>query len=181
MRKLGISFTTIDGTKLTYPTDRSYLIGENAIIWFKNINQKNYLMGIDYYTLRDIRNIEKITMRKPNTEIDQKKALLRIETEEAGCCGGFKVITIYSPGKINILEINEELKTNPIKLIQNPFSIWIYKVNYGLNSNNDETSMRKELNSSFGDHLLSNPELIYEKLTIFLRKKNFLKLDSFDT
>jgi glycine cleavage system H lipoate-binding protein len=123
-----LSFITKSKFEIKFKTDRWYYITNSEVLWLKKNDSEVFSIGTDTLTLFRSGNVNKISFRPIGSFIDAEKPIFRVETDKPGCCGSLLLKTLFTPWKMEIVEVNEELRRD-FSLIQNfPFSTgWVYK------------------------------------------------------
>ncbi len=96
--------------------------------WVKYVDKNTALVGISENAVKLIGNISYIGLPKPGDSVKAGDVLARAESLISDG-------KIFSPFDGVVVEVNENLKKHPEQLIENPFSVWIAKIEFNGNRN----------------------------------------------
>ncbi|OLS16642.1 MAG: Glycine cleavage system H protein [Candidatus Heimdallarchaeota archaeon LC_3] len=107
-----------------YPGDRKYLINSTPThIWIlKGENGDKYLIGLSDFFQKQIGELDKITLKKKDIDIDKGKTICLVQAKNYSAI-------LKSPFNFKILEVNSKLDKKPKMINKDPYnSSWIYKI-----------------------------------------------------
>lgn len=95
--------------------------------WVKPVSETTFLVGISDYAQHALGDIVYVALPEVNDVVTQGERFCDVESVKA-------VSDVYSPVSGTIIEVNMELEDSPELLNQNPYEVWIMKVEGSLDT-----------------------------------------------
>ena len=158
-----------------YPEDREYLINSTPThIWIlKEENETKCLIGLTDFFQKQIGEVDKITLKKKNSEINIGKTIGLVQAKNYSAI-------LKSPINFIILEVNPKLDKKPKLINEDPYiSSWLYKIELkssdSLKSDNFVTANDSRLKKFLEEEIKNNALLGDDCCPDFIGKSGVVK------